>query len=463
MFDSEESEEELFNTAIDTTSDDSTITMGKPVTTAFISDQVQIPTEKVGCLQVTSQLQVFLDQYPPKSTEKAFEHIYQIFQVLDKYLVDNPKEHQHCMSPDSEYITLIMSTTKLEIDLCSFLAIWAVLSILLDIKSNDLQYVQCLQQVVNDYYDTHTKEAMTQLEQQAFKILDIMYDSMTKHNFDSISKAVDRVSDAVDRDLDKVDTNNIKLTYENDSDTNTGSTKYDQNKKDAHKVTDTENNVQNDRYDDTVTQSKWSTETNEIDNRFLRDYDNMHRQMEDRQIDEYYKAQRQIYSAMMGDTLVKTVHNRQYIDNISAYDSEVQRISKSVHHKLDLGRNSLLGAQQYTTVEAAAAMKTQDKSMKVQDTENALKAHMQNDNGQYKSEIYKRAECIIPQLDGTYNVSDSSDTDSPDYLDLANTNIIQYRTRGQKQRQKAAEAGFAEQEVRNRDKKQQKQNSLIGI
>ena len=105
------------------------------------------------------------------------------------------------MSPDSKYITLIMYATTLEIDLCNFLAIWAVLSILLDTKSNDLQYVQCLQQVVNDYYDMHTKEAMTQLQQQAFKILDIMYDSMTKQNFDSISDDVDRVSDAVYRDL----------------------------------------------------------------------------------------------------------------------------------------------------------------------------------------------------------------------------------------------------------------------
>ena len=40
VFTSEESEEEPFKTAIDTTSDDSTITMGKPVTTAFTSDQV---------------------------------------------------------------------------------------------------------------------------------------------------------------------------------------------------------------------------------------------------------------------------------------------------------------------------------------------------------------------------------------------------------------------------------------
>ena len=42
VFNSEESDEEPFNTAIDTTSDDSAITMGKPVTTAFISDLIQI-------------------------------------------------------------------------------------------------------------------------------------------------------------------------------------------------------------------------------------------------------------------------------------------------------------------------------------------------------------------------------------------------------------------------------------
>ena len=125
---------------------------------------------------------------------------------------------------------------NLEIDLCNFLATWAVLSTLLDTKSNDLQYVQCLQQVVDDYYDTRTQEAMMQLEQQAFEIRDIIYDSMTKHNFDSISDAIDRVSDAVDRDLDKVNTNNIKPTYDNVTDTNTGSTKYDQNMKGAHKT-----------------------------------------------------------------------------------------------------------------------------------------------------------------------------------------------------------------------------------
>ena len=449
MFNSEESDEEPFNTAIDTTSDDSAITMGKPVTTAFISDPIQMPTEQVGCLQVTNQLQEFLDQYLPKLTEKAFEHIYQILQVLDKYLVNDLKQHQHCMSPDSEYITLIGYATILEIDLCNFLAIWAVLSILLDTMSSDLQYVQCLQQVFNNYYDTHTQDAMTKLEQQAIKIQDIMYDSMTKHNFDRVPGAVDRVSGAIDSDLDKVDTNRIKPTHDNDSDTNTGSTKHDQNTKGAPKDTDTQDNVQNNRHDNKVTQVKWSTETNVIENQYLRDYNNMHRQIEDKQNEEYYKAQRQIHSTILGDTPVKTVHNRQYIDNISTSDSELQRIPKSVHHKLDLGQNSLPGAQQYTTVEAAAAIKAQDKIMKVQDRENTPKVHLSDNNGQNKREIYRRAEYTIPQLDGTNNAFDSSDVDSHDYLDLANIDIIQHNARGQKKRQKAAEAKIANMHLAN--------------
>ena len=131
---------------------------------------------------------------------------------------------------------------------------------------------------------------------------------------------------------------------------------------------------------------------------------------------------------MMGDTPVKTVQNRQCIDNVSDYDSEHYRISKSVHHRLDLGPNMLLGAQQHTTVETAAVLKIQDK------IEGKYKVHIQNNDGQYRNELYKRAENMIPQLDGTFNISDGSDIDSHDYLDLAGINIIPYRTRGQKQR-----------------------------
>ena len=58
---------------------------------------------------------------------------------------------------------------------------------------------------------------------------------------------------------------------------------------------------------------------------------------------------------------------------------------------------------------------------------------MQNINGQYRNEMYKRAENMMPQLDGTFNVLDNSDSDSHSYLDLAGANIIPYRTREQKQ------------------------------
>ena len=294
VFTPKESKEEPFNTAIDNTSDDSTIIMGKPVTTAFISDQVCIPTEKVGCLQVTSQLQEILNHFPPESIEKAFKQIYQILQVLDKYLIDNLQQHQYCMSPDSEYITLISYATKLEIDLCNFPAIWVVLSIPLDTKNNDLQYVPNLQQVVTNYYDTCPMETMRQLEQQASEILDVMYNSVTKQNFDRVSDDVDRVSGAVDNNFDKTDTDNIKMPYDNNNDTTTGNMEYEQNMTNALKDTGIKDTVPHDRDDNMMTKVKWSTETNDIDNRFLREYDNMCKLMEDRQITDYYKTQRHI-------------------------------------------------------------------------------------------------------------------------------------------------------------------------
>ena len=150
--------------------------------------------------------------------------------------------------------------------------------------------------------------------------------------------------------------------------------------------------------------------------------------MEYRQINDYYKARRHIQSAMKGDTPVKTGQNRQCIDNICDYDREHDRILNSVCHRLDLGPNMLLGAQQHTTVESAAALTIQDK------IEGKYDENIQNINGQYRNEMYKRAENMVPQLDGTYNVSDDSNTDSHSYLDLASSNIIVHRTRWQKQR-----------------------------
>ena len=218
VYTSEESDDEPFDTAINDTSKDPTIVMGKPVTTAFVSVDVCIQTEKVGCLQVTSQLKEFLKHFPPESREKAFEQIYKILQALDAYLIDNPQQHLYCMSPDSEYVLLIMYPTKIEIDLCNFLAIWAVLSILLDTQSNELQHVKNLQQVVNDYYDKRPTEVMSRLEHQITDIMNAMYDSIINDNFDSVSNYTDRVSGVVDNDYDRDDKDNDDMPYDKDND-----------------------------------------------------------------------------------------------------------------------------------------------------------------------------------------------------------------------------------------------------
>ena len=95
------------------------------------------------------------------------------------------------MSPDNEYVSLIMYAITIKIDLCNFPAIWAVLSILLDTQSNTLQHVKSFQQVVNNYYDKHPTDMMRKLEQQASIIMKAMYDSVNNEHSDSVSGDID--------------------------------------------------------------------------------------------------------------------------------------------------------------------------------------------------------------------------------------------------------------------------------
>ena len=247
---------------------------------------------------------------PPESKEKAFEQIYQTLQTLDAYLINNPQQHRYCMSPDSEYISLIMYTTKFEIDLCNFPAIWVVLSILLDTQSNELQYVKTLQQVADDYYDKCPTEVMSRLEHQTTNIMNAMYDSVTNDNFDGISDDTDRVSGAVDNDYDKKDNDNDQMPYDNDNDqmpydndndqmpydydndndTATGEMKYDRNITNELKNVGIKDTAPYKRDDNMTTKVKWSTETSDIGNDFMREYDNICKSMEDRQINDFYEA-----------------------------------------------------------------------------------------------------------------------------------------------------------------------------
>ena len=63
---------------------------------------------------------------------------------------------------------------------------------------------------------------------------------------------------------------------------------------DELKDTDRNDTVPYERDDNMMTKVKWSIETNDIDNRFLRDYHNVRKLMEDRQITDFYEAQRHI-------------------------------------------------------------------------------------------------------------------------------------------------------------------------
>ena len=321
-------------------------------------------------------------------------------------------------------------------------------------------------------------DVMSRLEHQASDMMKAMYDSINNDNFDSISGDTDRVSGAVDNNYDTNDYNKdehvmpydkdehvmpydkdkhvmpydkdtedvpydsdnenmpddsdndqMPTKYANDYETVLDKVKYDKNMK---------NNEPNDigtkdvvlykRDNGILTKDKRPIETSDIDDDFMREYDEMHKLMEYKQISDFYEARRHIHSAMDGDTPIKTGQNRQCIDNVRDYNREHDRILNSVCHRLDLGPNMLLGAQQHTTVESAAALKIQDK------TKGKYDENIYSVNDQYSNELYKRAESMVPQLDGTYNVSDDSDTDLYSYLDLASSNIIAHRMRGQKQR-----------------------------
>ena len=200
--------------------------------------------------------------------------------MLDAYLINNLQQHRYCMSPDSKYISLIMYATKLEIDLCNFLAVWAVLSILLDTQSNELQYVKTLQQVVDDYYDRCPTEVISRLEHKITDIMNAMYDSATNDNFDSISDDTDRVSGVVDNDYDKEDNDNDQMPYDNDNDqmpydndndndTVKGEMKYDRNMTNELKHVGTKDTVPYKRDDNMTTKVKWSIETSDIGNDFM--------------------------------------------------------------------------------------------------------------------------------------------------------------------------------------------------
>ena len=261
-----------------------------------------MPTEKVGCILVTSHLKQFLEDYPLSSEKQVFLDIYHMLSLLDKYLYDHPKQHTHCMSSDNEYVTLIQYAIHLHIDLTMFPTLWAVLSILLDTQDGKHQYVKCLQEEYNTYYKDKTRRYMLKLERQSAELQNHMHDSVT-HNFD-------RVSGLHDNGLTPLQMQEGNQPVE---------------------ATTPENAIDDDVIDIMTIYPPWSTETND-----LNDINQM----------TNYKSMKDIRDKICKDMPQKTDINKPYIDNIDAYNRDRKLITASLSDRLDLGQNSLPGAQQ---------------------------------------------------------------------------------------------------------------------
>ena len=260
-----------------------------------------MPIEKVGSILVTSHLPQFLEDYPPSSDKQAFLDVYHMMSLLDKYLYDNRKQHTHCMSSDNEYVILLKYTICLNIDLSMFPTLWAVLSILLDTQDGKCEYVKLLQEEYNTYYAEKSRRYILKLEKKSVEIQNRMHDSVTQ-NFDRVSGLNDNGLTPLQGQQDEqLEGDNIL------------------------------GNAIDDDIVDIMTYPPWSPDTN--------DRCDITQIANDKSIKE-------IQDELYKDTPVKTEINKPYIDNIEAYNRDRALITKSLSDRLDLGQNSLLGAQQ---------------------------------------------------------------------------------------------------------------------
>ena len=273
--------------------------------------------KRVGCILVTSHLQQFLEDYPPSSDKQAFLDIYHMLSLLDKYLYDNLKQHTHCMSSDNEYVIQLKYATCLNIDLSMFPTLWAVLSILPDTQDGKCEYAKHLQEEYNTYYTDKSRKYMVKLEEKLVEIQNHMHDSATQNS--------DRVSGLNDN----------------------GSTPFQgQQDEQTEGVSIPENAIDNDVADIMTLYPPWSTDTN-----YQCDITQIANDRSIKEIQDglYYK-----------DTPVKTEINKPYIGNIDAYNRDRALITKSLSDRLDLGQNSLPGAQQ-----VRVAVKHMDQSIEL--------------------------------------------------------------------------------------------------
>ena len=348
----------------------------QPHTMPTCTNKVIMPTKKVGCILVTTHLKQSLEDYPLTSDKQAFSDIYHMLSLLDKYLYDNLKQHTHCMSSDNEYVTLLKYAIRLNIDLTMSPTLWAVLCILFDTQDGKHEYVKCLQEEYNTYYEDKSRNYMLKLEEKLVEIQNRMYDSVTQ-NFDRVSGPHD----------------------------NGATPSQGQEDDQPVDVTTLENAIDDDVVDIRTIYPLWSLDTNDM--------------CDITQIAND-KSIKDIRGKICKDMPVKTDINKPYIDNIGAYNRDRHFITTSLSDRLDLGQNSLPGAQQ-----VRVAVKHTDQIAEFPEHLRRISLGEEIENISYA--IIDRNTSFIPQVDGIVDSRDSLDR-TPDSVDLTESPVKHTKT-----------------------------------
>ena len=216
---------------------------------------------------------------------------------------------------------------------------------------------------------------MLRLERRSEELQNHMYDSVT-HNFD-------RVSGLHDNGMMPLQMLNGDQTVE----TTTPENAIDDN------VTDVE-----------MIYPPWLTDTDD-----LNDIDQM----------TNYKSMKDIRDELCKDTPQKTETNQPYIDDIDAYNRDRQLITASLSNKLDLGQQSLPGAQQ-----VRVAVKHTDRITEF--PEHLRRISLGEEIGNISQTIADGNVSLIPQVDGIVNSRDSLGK-TPDSIDVTESPRGKYK------------------------------------
>ena len=179
-------------------------------------------------------------------------------------------------------------------------------------------------------------------------------------------------------------------------------------------ATTPENPIDDDVIDIMTIYPPWSTDTNDLNNI---------NQM------THYKSMKDIRDEICKDMPQKTDTNKSYIDNIDAYNKDRQLITTSLSDRLDLGQNSLLGAQQ-----VKVAVKHTDQISEF--PEHLSQIHLGEEIENISQSIADGNVSLIPQVDGIVDSRNSLDRTS-DSIDL--TESPEKNTRHKKRIEKTNE------------------------